>query len=199
MSGASSLPTLPATLPKGLVSEAIMLRICRTKHAAAEPGFRAAQKYRFDSPDGSFGTCYAARDFKTCFFETIVRSGTRQIARSEYDTRSVAVLLVDVERLHLVPVHGDAGKNLGVNLNLANVAGESYDFTQALSKAIHDHSDAPHGIIYRSRFDDGALATVLFERSKPFVRLFPATSPAPLPSVRELGDSVRRVFPFELV
>jgi hypothetical protein len=58
--------TLPRDLPRQTMAEAIFLRICRTAHAGAEPGFRAAGVYRFDAPDRSFGTCYFARDFQTC-------------------------------------------------------------------------------------------------------------------------------------
>jgi hypothetical protein len=173
------------------------LRICRTAHAASEPGFRRSGKYRFDSPDQAFRTLYAARDFKTCFFETVVRDQGLQIPRGEYEARSVVVLLLDTAALNLVPIHGTAAQQLG--LNLAQVAGESYAFTQALSRAIHDHPDQPDGIVYRSRFDDGALAVVLFERGASRVRLFPETRAVALDTAHELTTALRQAVPFVLV
>ncbi|SDA10774.1 RES domain-containing protein [Nitrosospira sp. Nsp18] len=65
--------SFPATLPLHTFTEAAFFRICKTLYSSSEPGFRAAGTYRFDSPDQSFGTLYCARNFKTCFFETIVR------------------------------------------------------------------------------------------------------------------------------
>jgi hypothetical protein len=62
-----------------------------------------------------------------------------------------------------------------------------------------DHGDAPHGIVYRSRFDDGSLSVVLFERARPYVRLLPSTAPVPLNEVNELADAVRAVVPFAFV
>jgi hypothetical protein len=193
---------LPRDLPRQTMAEALFLRICRTAHAGAEPGFRAAGVYRFDAPDRSFGTCYFARDFQTCFFETLVRDtpvheGRVEIARSEYDGRSVVVLLLETSRVNLVPVHGAGAKKLGVNL--ADVAGADYTFPQALSKAVHDHASQPDGMVYRSRFDDGALAVVLFERARGHVRLFPSSAPAPLSSVPEMGDALGAELEFALV
>ncbi|HEX4448088.1 MAG TPA: RES family NAD+ phosphorylase [Polyangiaceae bacterium] len=193
---------LPRELPRETMAEAIFLRICRTVHAGGEPGFRAAGIYRFDSPDRSFGTCYLARDFQTCFFETVVRDtvlndGRLEIARSEYDSRSVVVLLLETSKVNLVPVHGAGAKKLGVNL--ADVAGADYAFPQALSKAVHDHASQPHGIVYRSRFDDDALAVVLFDRAKGYVRLFPSSAPTPLAAVPEMGDALGSELEFALV
>jgi hypothetical protein len=180
-----------------VLTEAIALRICRTAHAKHEPGFRASGIYRFDAPDQSFGTCYAARDFQTCFFETVVRDGGLTIAKTEYDSRSVVVLLLDLSKLHLVELHGLGAKKLAVNL--ADIAGADYAYPQALSRAVYSHPSAPHGIVYRSRFDDAALAVVLFDRALPHVRLFPKSKPTPLRDVPELGEALRSVVGFDLV
>jgi hypothetical protein len=197
MAPSAALPALPKSLPSEALPEAILLRICRSAQATREPAFRATGTYRFDAPDGSYGTCYAARDFKTCFFETVVRDGGLRIPRSEYDSRSVLVLVAEMSKLHLVPIHGDAAKRLG--LNLAHVSSDSYANTQALSKAIYQHPDRPHGIVYRSRFDDDALAVVLFDRAKALVRLFPSSVPTALAAVPELGNALRSIMDFELV
>jgi hypothetical protein len=193
----SAPPPLPETLPRARVTEALLLRICRSAYAEAEPGFRAAGVYRFDDPDCSFGTCYLARDFKTCFFETIVRNKSLNIAKSEYNSRSVVSLLLDVNKLRLVQLHGDGAQRL--RLDLADLVGADYGFTQALSKAIYNHRQQPDGLVYRSRYDDDALAIVLFERARPRVRLFPGAKPKALPEVPELGNGLRRAVSFKLV
>jgi hypothetical protein len=91
--------------------------------------------------------------------------------------------------MHLVPIHGDQGKNLRVDP--AQAAGPTYDYPQALAKAIHDHPDHPDGIVYRSRFDDDAVAVVLFDRARPPVRLFPGTEPLSLRLAPELANGLR--------
>jgi hypothetical protein len=178
------------------LSEALLVRICRTANSDAEPRFRASGTYRFDAPDQSFGTCYVARDFKTCFLETVVRNRSLKIPRSEYDSRSVALLVLNLSELHLVPIHGDEGATL--RIDHADVAGNSYEYPRALSSLIHAHADEPHGIVYRSRFDDGSLAIALFERARRHVRLMPKSRPVPLRDVGELADAVREVVPFVL-
>lgn len=190
-------PPLPVQLPRELLREAVLMRVARLAFASSEPSFRNAAVYRFDAPDKSFGTLYAARDFATCFFETIVREGGPEIPRSEYESRGVACLLVDALKLRLVPLHGDGAKQLG--LNLAQLASADYSVTQALAKEIHDHPEQPHGIVYRSRFDDGAFAVVLFERARPHVRLFPSTSVVALTDAPELAEAVQQVWRFKLV
>lgn len=190
--------SFPVTLPLHTFTEAAFFRICRTKHANVEPGFRAAGVYRFDAQDQSFGTLYCARNFKTCFFETIVRDRIDlNIPAADYNNRSVVQLLLETRKLRLVAIHGDGAKTL--RLNLAELAGSDYTYPQALAKAIHDHASEPHGMVYRSRFDDDALAIVLFERAKPHVRLFPSSSPVELPHANELGDAIRNTVPFTLI
>jgi hypothetical protein len=190
--------SFPATLPLHAFTEAAFFRICKTMYSSSEPGFRAAATYRFDSPDQSFGTLYCARNFKTCFFGTIVRDRPDlKIPAADYNNRSAVQLLLDILKLRLVAIHGDGAQTL--RLNLAEFAGVDYTYPQALAKAIHDHASEPHGMVYRSRFDDEALAMVLFERAKPHVRIFPSSTPVALLDAKELGDAIRNTVPFILV
>lgn len=193
-----ALPPLPAVLPLHTLTEAAFFRICRTKFSAKEPEFRNTGAYRFDAPDSSFGSLYCAHDFKTCFFETVVRDRPDlNIPIADYNDRSVVQLLLDTSKLKLAAIHGDGAKKL--RLDLAELAGADYSYTQTLAKAIHDHASQPHGMVYRSRFDDSALALVLFGRAKPHVRLFPGSTPVELPQADELGDAIRNTVPFNLV
>ncbi|SDA10782.1 RES domain-containing protein [Nitrosospira sp. Nsp18] len=106
-------------------------------------------------------------------------------------------MLLDTLKLRLVAIHGDGAQTL--RLNLAELAGGDYTYPQALAKAIHDHASEPHGMVYRSRFDDDALAMVLFERAKPHVRIFPSSTPVALLNAKELGDAIRNTVPFILI
>lgn len=193
---------LPATLPVVLLletlTEAAFFRIALTKHCATEPSFRKARRYRFDAPDGSFGTLYCARDFKTCFLETLLRDRPGlDVLQADYAARSVLMLLLDTSRLRLVSLHGDAA--IILRLDSAELMGMDYDYTQALSKMIYDHPSKPDGIVYRSRFDSEYSAVALFDRAHLHVRLFPNSTPVSLSAARELGDAVRSAVPFILV
>lgn len=194
-----TIPPLPARLPRAeKLTEAGFFRIVRTKYRSSEPSFRKEAIYRFDSPDKSFGTLYCARDFKTCFLETVVRDRpTLRIPGNEYDSRSVVFLLLDTSQLDLVPLYGKAITQM--RLDSADLLGKDYGFTQTLAKDIHDHPDAPDGMIYRARFDTDSLAIVLFDRAIPRVRLFPRSSPVKFKDARELCDAVRATVPFSLV
>jgi hypothetical protein len=193
-----ALPPLPAVLPLHTFTEAAFFRICRTRYSAHEPEFRKTGTFRFDAPDNSFGSLYCARDFKTCFFETVVRDRPDlNIPIADYNDRSVVQLLLDTTKLKLVAIHGDGAEKL--RLKLAELAGASYTYTQTLAKAIHDHANQPHGMVYRSRFDDSALALVLFERARAHVRLFPNSAPVELPLANALGDAIRNTVPFTLI
>ena len=79
-----SLPagfSLPATLPTYTIGEALVHRICATRFASREPSFRATGQHRFDDPKLSYGTLYCARDFGTCFLETLLRGASRLVVR----------------------------------------------------------------------------------------------------------------------
>ena len=193
-----ALPPLPPGLPFHTFTEAAFFRICRTRYSDNEPEFRKTGIYRFDAPDHSFGSLYCARDFKTCFFETVVRDRPDlNIPIADYNDRSVVQLLLNTTKLNLVAIHGDGAEKL--RLNLAELAGAGYAYTQSLAKAIHDHANQPHGMVYRSRFDDGAFGVLLFGRAKPYVRIFPGSTPVELPDANELGDAIRNTVPFNLV
>ena len=193
-----ALPPLPKRLPLETLSEAGHFRIARTAHADREPSFRNARIYRFDAPDGEFGTLYCARNFKTCFLETVVRDRPDlTLSSADFHARSVLFLLLDTEKLRLVPLYGDAATRM--RLDAADLMGKDYRYTQALAKLIHDHADAPDGIVYRSRFDSGTTAVVLFDRAAPRVRLFPGSGPVKFGDAEELTAAVRSTVPYCLV
>jgi RES domain len=193
-----ALPSLPATLPLETLGEAGFFRIAKAKYGAGEPAFRTSALYRFDDPHQTFGTLYCARDFKTCFLETLIRNhADLRIAKAEFDSRALVFLLLDTSRLKLVPIHGDHATRM--RLDHAHLVGENYHYTQALAKLFHDHPDQPHGLIYRSRFDAATLAVVLFVRASALVRKFPGSSHVEFKDAPELCDAVRNTIAYTVV
>jgi RES domain len=186
-------------LPAVPISEALVHRICIGKRTPAEPAFGKSAKYRFDDPKQGFGTLYCARDFGTCFLETLLRGkGSLGVARSDYDARSVVLLLLDAKQLTLVDMFSSAGlAKLG--LDLAIVAGGNYTDTQHLGALVHAHPSNPYGILYRSRFDPEQPAIVLFDRASRYARIFPGSKAQPLSKAAELSDGVRNRVPFVFV
>lgn len=197
-----SLPSgfaLPAALPRAPLEDAIILRICATAAAPNEPAFRQTARYRFDDPAGGFATLYCAPAFATCFVETLVRdASTLLVPLSAYDASSLALLLLDAERLRLADVFSTRALAT-LRIDLAMLTAARYAATQRLARLIHDHPDRPHGILYRSRFDPDRPALALFERARPHVRLFPGAVPTPLTRVPELFAGLRNQVPFTLV
>lgn len=176
-----------------------MHRICLSNYAHNEPAFRKSGKYRFDDPQQKFGTLHCARDFGTCFLETLLPgTGTLAIPRSNYNVRSHVLLLLAARKLILIDFHSTrALATLGLNLSI--VAGGSYLGTQQLSRLAYTHRSRPHGILYRSRFDPEQAAIVLFDRGARLVRIYPGSKGVALSSVQELSDTVRSKVPFVLI
>lgn len=186
----AATPPLPARLPLINPRDGLLLCICSSAYARKEPCFRATRSYRFDDPDGKFKTLYCAPSFETCYHETVVRErrvdpamNRIPIPRALHDTKSLSIVLVDWSALRVVHLCDDGAHQLGCDASL--LMGSDYGPTQALARALHEHADAPHGAVYRSRFNMRLLAMVLFERAAPHVRLHPAAKPTPLTELPE--------------
>jgi len=197
-----SLPaglSLPATLPRYTIGEALVHRICATAFASKEPSFRATGQHRFDDPNLSYGTLYCARDFGTCFLENLLRGASGLIVRkADYRARSLALLLLDARRLQLVDFFSTAGvASAGLDLSLLTT--QNYAATQAISALLYSHPQRPHGIVYRSRFDPDQPAIALFDRAGRMVRLCPGSRAQRLTAVPELSDAVRNRVPYVLI
>lgn len=180
---------LPTSLQIWKPTAALQQRICWTRYAAAEPCFRAAMSGRFDDPLGIFETFYCAPTFETCYAETLLRdrynpyTGRYEVPQDEHDQRSLSLLLVDFAKLKIVDLYGAGLQAMGLD---NKVTMGDYPQTQHLSRAIHDHPDAPDGMVYMSRLAVcHQPALVLFERARPHVRLLPGSNPLPLLKVPE--------------
>lgn len=119
------------------------------------------------------------------------------LSSADFHARSALFLLLDTEKLRLVPLYGDAATRM--RLDAADLMGKDYRYKQALAKLIHDHADGPDGIVYRSRFDSATTAVVLFHRAVARGRLFPGSGPVKFGDVEELTAAVRSTVPYCLV
>jgi len=169
--------------------DSLQHRICLTKYAANEPGFRAAVSGRFDDPIGVYETLYCAPTFGICYAETLMRgrfnhaNGQYEVPKLEHDIRSLSVLVVDFAKLKIVDLFGSGLRAMGLDNSIPM---DKYSETRNLSRAIYDHADAPDGMMYQSRFAVGRQpAIVLFDRAKPHVRRLPGFFPVPLTEVQE--------------
>ena len=120
--------------------------------------------HRFDDPSSRFKVCYLGTTIDVCFAETFLRNPpVRILALGDLADRSIAT--IEVRRaLRLVPLHGPRLARLGTTAEVAS--GRDYALSQAWSRALWEHADAPDGLAYRSRHDDSALCVALFDRAK---------------------------------
>jgi hypothetical protein len=119
---------------------------------------------RFDDPLGRFRLCYFGTTIDVCFAETFLRNPPVGILALD-DLAARAVATVEVRReLRLVPLHGPNLARLGTTAEPAS--GSDYALSQAWSRALWEHADAPDGIAYRSRHDDSALCVAIYDRAK---------------------------------
>jgi hypothetical protein len=162
---ASRRPEPPADLHsrrlplQSLSAGATIHRIHLTSRRAKFFGRTAT--WRFDSPDRSFGTLYAALSEQACFVETILRGSDRLVAQSELDIRSLCRIGL-VRDVRVVPLHGEHLAQLSAS---AVVSAGPYALSRRWAQAIHSHPEQPDGIVYRSNFDNDQFAVVLFDRA----------------------------------
>ena len=118
---------------------------------------------RFDDPGGGYGVCYAARTLTGAFAETCLRRvGASLVSLAGLAVRSATELRV-TSGLRLVALHGPGLARLGAT---AAVSSGTYNLSQPWSRALHQHPNAPDGILYRSNHDNGEFCAALFDRCR---------------------------------
>jgi len=136
---------------------------------ATEPWWGRLKRYRFDCPNGSFGTLYAGDSLETAFAESVIHEDALFVDQSyvleESDlTRRQVVLYTAVRpALHLADLTGAGLKALGLNNDISS--GNDYKMTQRWAAAIHAASTKWDGIRYVSRQNNQQHAFAVFERS----------------------------------
>lgn len=150
--------------------EGALIRLAWTDPASHLP-FRRDARYRFDAPDGSFGVVYAAFDLETAFVETLVRdkpgSPTGPAIILDYsELADRRVVMLDTHSaarpLRLVKLYEDGLAAVGTDNRISS--DDDYPTTRHWAKALHDHPQAPDGLIYLSRYLGNRRSVVLFDR-----------------------------------
>lgn len=173
---ADAAPVPPADLPdrhlplRVLPAGTVLHRI----HGRADdalffgpPG--ADPRSRFDDPDGEYGICYLGMTPEAALVETLLRSPTRQlIAWSDIEARSLARVEVR-RRLRLVELCGAGLRRIGATAEVTST--RDYGLSRAWSRALWQHPDRPHGLLYRCRHDDSEEGVALFDRAMPRIAL----------------------------
>ena len=120
---------------------------------------------RFDAPDSSFKVLYAARDPFCAFIETFARSaGTQIVTTTALEQRGLCEMRA-VRPLRLVDLT-QSGTLVRIGADARLFSGK-HDVPQMWSKALHDHSTAPDGLLYPSRLDPARHAIALFSDRAP--------------------------------
>jgi RES domain len=143
-----------------LSSGAVVHRIHLT--ARGPKFFGRTGSWRFDSPDGSYGTLYLGMSAEACFVETLLRGLNGFVAQSELHVRSFCRFAA-IRDLRLVRLYGPDMVALGATSGVS--ANPDYGLCQRWSQALHSHFEAPDGILYKSNYDNDELALVLFDRA----------------------------------
>jgi hypothetical protein len=126
--------------------------------------FGTGKSYRFDDPEGLFGVLYAGGDYLTCVAESLLRdelrTGSRPLYLDDIQARVIARLAPVVRTVRLV----DLTEALGIGLDNQIATHPDYALTQAWSRALHDHPQAPDGLLFVSRNYAKGQAIAIFDR-----------------------------------
>jgi hypothetical protein len=107
--------------------------------------------------------CYLAFEPEAVFVETLLRARDDDtVALEAIEARALATVPI-VRSLRLVALFGRHLSALHAN---ATAAHGRYVVSQAWSRALYDHPDAPDGIAYRPAHDDALTAVALFARAR---------------------------------
>jgi hypothetical protein len=131
--------------------------------------FDKSRDGRLNSPDGSYGVLYTAKEAAGAFAETFLRRPGLTLIDSDLLRRKAYVRLVVTSDLTLAKLAGPGLAKLGATAEVVH-AGLPYDIPQAWSKALLGHSAKPHGIAYYARHDDEALCYALYDVAAPAIK-----------------------------
>ncbi|MEH6718301.1 MAG: RES family NAD+ phosphorylase [Aurantimonas endophytica] len=126
--------------------------------------FDSTPSGRFNAPDRSYGTLYAAKDRAGAFAETFLRTPGRTQIDSGLLARKAYVRMQNVRALTLISLTGPGLAVLGATAEVTH-GGLPYDVPQKWSRALAEHSLAADGIAYTARHDDEQLCYAVHERA----------------------------------
>jgi hypothetical protein len=174
-----------------------LYRICRIDRHPLwfGPGEGNPPKYRFDSPDGSYGVCYLARTPIGAFVEAFMRDPApldgegRLLAFSELAARHcVEVELASPLRFGVLRGRGLSWRGLTAAISSSAIYGES----RAVSAGVHAEPTNLAGIEYRCRHDDDEIAYAIFDRASSRLKVIEGSAV----SCVDIADTLRGYYPF---
>jgi len=131
--------------------------------------FDSSQLGRFNSPDGSYGVLYTAREAYGAFAETFLRQPGRTLIDAGLLRRKAYARVEIATDLNLIRLAGPSLAILGATAEVVH-SGLPYDAPQAWSRALFEHPLRPEGIAYYARHDDEGLCYAIFDRARGSIR-----------------------------
>jgi RES domain len=124
--------------------------------------FGRTGKYRWDSPNHTYGVLYVGESWEAAFLESVLHDPVKKtVLKSELEKRSMGLLKTNTP-LQLIDLSdGTVLRDLG--LTESETQARAYKKTQGISEAIHDAGWNVHGIRYASRLDPNRLCMALFD------------------------------------
>lgn len=139
-------------------------RVHRQSHGPLHFGPRSPPSGRYDDPTCGFGTPYVGETLEVAFVEAVLRNPRlRMVSLTDLAGRRRVTIRARRD-LRLVDFSG-AGLSAVGTTGAVNTG--SYRVSQAWAAALHDHPEAPDGILYRSRHDPSLCCAAIFDRAGP--------------------------------
>lgn len=118
-------------------------------------------------PENRFGVLYLGETTKVCFLEAVLRDQRDgridEILIPETDLTNRRYAEIELRKdLNLVDLRDDSAIRMGVPTDVAKASKQT--LSRLWSLAIHDHPDAPDGIIYSSRLN-GTTNIAVYDRA----------------------------------
>jgi RES domain len=123
--------------------------------------FGRSRRFRFDSPDLSFGVLYVGQDESCAFIETFGQeTGIRVVTRNALEERHLSYVKI-MQRLTLIDLAGSGAlARIGADSRLFS---GSHVIAQRWSAALRDHPTKPAGLLYPARHDPARNACAFFD------------------------------------
>jgi len=177
------------------VEPSTLLRMA-SQDPASHCRFRREARYRFDSPDRSFGVMYAAFDLATAFAETVLRDKSMHLDDVILDYQDLeSRVVIELKRgpdnrpLRLIKLYDEGLAAAHTDNQLS--ARDHYPTTQRWAEMFHAHSIAADGMVYLSRYMGARKSVALFDPCSAAVAAGDATpllEHREFPSVVEMFD-----------
>jgi hypothetical protein len=121
-------------------------------------------RYRFDSPDHSFGVLYVGRDESCAFIETFGQvTGINLVTRTELEEHHLSYLKT-TQPLRLIDLASSGSlPRIGADARLLS---GSRAIAQRWSAALRGHATNPGGLLYPARHDPARNACAIFDLSE---------------------------------